>query len=556
MSNLTEHGSARWLTKDEAINQGLIDAGGITLGHWWQGEGDETIVEPVNYNGDQHMITLAGTGMGKGTTAIIPNLLDYAGGVICIDPKGENAIVTAAARCGWSNVQVLDPWRIALDRLRDDCGYDGQDEGYDEFEAAGFNPLDMLDPDGNDLTDDAAKIADALVMDEGGQNSHWSNSAKATLAGFCIHVVTSPKEEGQRHLGRVRDILSLPPKELYALIEDMAANGHPAAKAAANRMMQKSEKEFQAIISTAVTNTDFLDSKGVRESLKESTFDFADLKDDDKPLTVYLVLPADRLATHGRWLRLMISMALSAVARRKGKPKIPALFILDEMAALGQLEAIQQAFGLFRGFGLRLWAIFQDLSQMQNLYRDGWQTFIANSGVVQIFGTGDVLTADYVSRYLGQRTIEQISVATAKRRDGTMWLFVGAEPEYSSMNDRRFGRPLMTPDEVRRLQSHEQIVLMPSTYPMWIGKTPYWDDQRFIEYDEIGAWIMQYTQHPDYPLPDGESWFVLSGQAERDKNAEAIRRRQAHAAEEAAKQREAERAAKASEPKKKRWGLF
>jgi type IV secretion system protein VirD4 len=47
---------------------------------------------------------------GRGT--IIPNLLDYPGSVVCIDPKGENARITARHRARFGSVHVLDPFGV------------------------------------------------------------------------------------------------------------------------------------------------------------------------------------------------------------------------------------------------------------------------------------------------------------------------------------------------------------------------------------------------------------------------------------------------------------
>ena len=48
--------------------------------------------------------------------------------------------------------------------------------------------------------------------------------------------------------------------------------------------------------------------------------------------------------------------------------KQPALFLLDEFAALGRLEAVERAMGLMAGYGLQLWPILQDMSQLKDLY--------------------------------------------------------------------------------------------------------------------------------------------------------------------------------------------
>ena len=39
-------------------------------------------------------------GAGKGVGVVVPNLLTYAGSVICTDPKGENHAITARAGSG------------------------------------------------------------------------------------------------------------------------------------------------------------------------------------------------------------------------------------------------------------------------------------------------------------------------------------------------------------------------------------------------------------------------------------------------------------------------
>ena len=114
-------------------------------------------------------------------------------------------------------------------------------------------------------------------------------------------------------------------------------------------------------------------------------------------MTVYLILPADRLKTFDRWLRLLIQQAITVNARNvEQKPEKPILFLLDEMPTLGRLPALEQAYGLMAGFGMQLWGIAQDLSQLERIYGEhGWQTFISNSGVIQYFGSRDKMTAEY-----------------------------------------------------------------------------------------------------------------------------------------------------------------
>ena len=58
----------------------------------------------LHYDGAAHLLTMAPTRSGKGVGTIIPNLLLLDRSVICIDPKGENARVTARARAAKGKV--------------------------------------------------------------------------------------------------------------------------------------------------------------------------------------------------------------------------------------------------------------------------------------------------------------------------------------------------------------------------------------------------------------------------------------------------------------------
>lgn len=114
------------------------------------------------------MLTIALTRSGKGVGTIIPNLLLLDRSVICIDPQGENARVTALTRASKGDVWCLDPFGP----------------------AARYNPLGWwLDAANLDIAEDAQTVADALVHDAPGQSSeaHWNEEAKALIVHHPPH---------------------------------------------------------------------------------------------------------------------------------------------------------------------------------------------------------------------------------------------------------------------------------------------------------------------------------------------------------------------------------
>ena len=152
--------------------------------------------------------------------------------------------------------------------------------------------------------------------------------------------------------------------------------------------------------STADRQTWWLLSKPMRDNMVRNDLNFADLK--RRPMTVYVILPAERMRTHAVWLRLLIVSALHALYKPGG---LPVLFMLDEFAQLGHLGPIEDAFGLVRGYGVQLWPILQDLAQLKALYKERWETFVANAGVVQAFTPNDLTTADWMSKRAGDTTV-------------------------------------------------------------------------------------------------------------------------------------------------------
>ena len=197
---------------------------------------------------------------------------------------------------------------------------------------------------------------------------------------------------------------------LDGLIFEMRCNSgaHDIARAAAWDMADKPEKERDSILSSARRQTAFLDLPRMRAVLTEGTFprtipDLDVLKTASGGASIYLCLPAGYMRICSRWLRLFVDLALKAMERREAaQPKGPVLFCLDEFPVLGYMPQLEAAAGQLAGFGVRLWPIVQDLTQLKALYNDRWETFIGNAAVVQFFGNSDLTTLKYMSELAGK----------------------------------------------------------------------------------------------------------------------------------------------------------
>lgn len=368
-----------------------IDPAAVYLGRYLN---QDRLGETLSYGGERHLLLFGPNGSGKGTRLLVPNLLRLERkSLVVIDPKGELAAITAAHRRQVSQVVILNPFNLL------------------DMASAGFNPLATLDPDSDTFMDDAAGVGEALIKVEE-RDPHWSESAQGLIVGLLMWEVQQARREGRAPLlENVRQLLTEPDE--YELIDGkrrlikglritaarMCDQGGFEIESLIGRFLRDTD-EIASIQSTADRQTSWILSRPMRADLARNGINFADLK--CRPVTVYVVLPAERMRTHSVWLRLVIVTALRSLYRPGG---LPTLFMLDEFAQLGHLGPIEDAFGLVRGYGVQLWPILQDLNQLKALYKERWETFVGNAGVVQGFAPNDLTTADWMSRRAGETTV-------------------------------------------------------------------------------------------------------------------------------------------------------
>ena len=465
---------ARWLTPAEMTGEQWRHEGGLLLGR--------RAGRLIGWNDDRHVMTIAGSRAGKGVSLIIPNLLFYEGSALVIDPKGENARVTAGRRGRGTksggpglgqDVHVLDPFEVS------------------GLATASFNPLAEIDLDSDDCAEDAGMFADALIMHPDRGEKHWTESAQALLRALILVTLADP-DPARRNLITVRRLLMLtderiedklfehpptlgkitPQEALLQILKEQTGPHRDICLGLAGHLEGMGENERGSVLSAAKTQTQWLDDKRMKDVLCRNDFRMADLK--QRRTTIYLCLPAMRMGTHARWLRLMILLALSVMERTKVKTPAPVLFVLDEFPVLGHIQAIETAAGLMAGFGVKLWTILQNVGQLKQHYEKAWETFIANSGVVTAFGVVDQESLKVLSDKLGRlRMAEQVSSGAAGNA-----LVSGA----AAFRDERFEAPLLAEDELGRIFSRDEkrlLILGAGRSPAIAERLRYFDDAMF-----------------------------------------------------------------------------
>lgn len=471
------------------------------------------MLRPIGLPTEKHMVTIAGTGSGKSTAALIPNMCIHPGSLLCIDPKGELARITARRRGPGGNgvrgmeqaVHVLDPFNATGFALSSAYNV------FDEMAA-------VVATDADRPVSYAGTIAEALVRPLSEKEGYWDEAAKTYLRGLILYVFAHEPAE-QRTLSRLRTFVTqgdleghrkalkagtikrgqLTPHDV--LIEKMMAcrpgpYGEAIASAAASiEMMGPNQRG--GVITTAQEHTGFLDAPEIRRVTSRSDFLLEDLKNAET--SVYLCLPPHMVAgKEGRWLRMFVLLFIEMMMRVRKAPKPPVLLAIDEFPNLGKLEGIELVAPMLRSYGARFWAVGQDIEQFKKVYPQSWGGFIGGAEAVQVMGVKHAETVDLIVELLGRHVVTETTVEQGKRRR------------------RRIEKPLLDADQLRRILSPErknEIIWRGNARPMMLRTAPYFEylpswyfdpDERYREKLRHRIWRPWFRKDhgPPFTVPE------------------------------------------------------
>jgi type IV secretion system protein VirD4 len=444
------HGGAKFAETKDLRKAGLFKGNGIPIGYDGHRE--------LHYPGAAHLLTIAPTRGG------INALLSWRHSCVVIDPKAENACVTAHFRKRFGKVWVLNPFHIWPDKLSG-------------LKYACFNPMSVLDCASPAFHAMCEKIAAVLIVeDEHSEGRHWTAAARILVSGI-IAALARHADADRRNLVEVLSILS-GGDELFRFCREAMQSKDPDIIRKLQRFALPEDKEpsreMVDVVSTAITQLGFI-TGAIAESLRgPGDFRFADLK-RNPGTTVYVCLPLDTLDVTDKYFRLVVDCFLADLLGegRRGKSK-PVLTIIDEMFQLGpHMKSLANAMGMAAGAApIQIWGVLQDLSQLQGMFPKTWESFIQNS-VSMWLAARDATTREYVSKLAGTcEVVTRSRNANLDRQTGEVVV---------SESGSQFGRPLLHPHEVGALAKDEMLVFGVEGVngPIRAKRKPYWKVGKF-----------------------------------------------------------------------------
>ena len=418
--------------------------------------------EVLRADDELHQAIVGPTRSGKGAGFIAPTCLSWEGSLLAFDVKAEAFKWSAATRAVRGNkVFVFDPLKPRTDR---------------------FNPLDFIRPLGERGYSDVTRYANLLVPPS--KEAVWSQNARLFLAGLIAYVLESERYEGRRNLAEVYRLVmnEHDPAELYQGIlerEDLSDFVHSRVGAIANMTSEKTREGYIGNVRAALEP---YGNPTLAAAISASDFDVRELRRE--PTSIYITCTADELPQLAPLIRLMIQITSDHLVRALPGTDEPhrVQILVDEFAEFGKMDELARQMPLMAGFGVNLSLIFQNLSQLDDIYgRHARNAIMGNAGRRLYLAFNDNETADYVSATCGITTVDVVDEQTSRH----MGRITGR-----TRSVRQQTRPLLRPDECHTLPRDELILLQEGLHPVR-GK-------KFFYFEDVGLKRLTET-----PLPHG-----------------------------------------------------
>lgn len=467
------HGDARFATSADiavstSVTLGQAESRGIVIGRF-KGK-------LIRYIKPDFVSLGAGTRAGKGAGIVIPNLLEWQDSLIVLDIKQECFNITSRYRQEVlkQDVFLFNPF---------------------SFTTHQFNPFYYLNLQHVEGSTDLMGMAEIIYPTDSvtGAERHFNNAAQSlfiALAKALWLLLHSQSLFLQEHgipkifsignlfvlyntvsMTDITDVLeeNIRLQKLDKIQIELAQD----ALAKIRSFMLLGDEGKASVISTFEKQLKLFALPVVKGATDHNSFDFRNLR--RQKMTIYLSIAPKDLKIASLILNLFFNCAIriNLIENPDFVPelKYSLLLILDEFPAIGSLPYVKEAAGYIAGYKIQLLTIFQNVSQLNEIYGDqGRKTLLANHSCKIVFAPNEQDDAEYFSKEIAYITTH----SNAKSRNSHKASVSHGRSESEAK------RALMLPQELKQLAFEEQIILLNGEHSIKCDKALYFKDQYFM----------------------------------------------------------------------------
>lgn len=480
-----QYGSAKWNTKKELqknlktnilnfhelskIKEISFKSGGLIIGQ----EKRKNTEKLLYISKDYHSLIIGSTGAGKTRRLLLPSLCNYLfarESIICTDPKGE----------------ILQYSMPLLEKL-----------GYKVLTIDFKNPMkstryNFLQPVINAFKQgDIRKaeeycwdITQALVGNEDTKMEKiWKDGEMSIIAGTIMTVVAENMEHPQyQNLTNVYTFISEMCRTengkmaINYFIEHLPPT-HPAINIFGIARIAP-EKTRSSFFTSALTTLRLFTSQTIYDMTCNSDFDLTDL--GKGKYFVDIILPDEKLTYYSLaalYTKQQYNALVEYADNHGGKLKTRVNFLMDEFGNYVAIEGFGNMMTVARSRGIFFHLFIQSFSQLVKVYGKEIAELIKDNCLLWIYlKTASFETANEISKKLGNYTTTSDSKSNSytKYQSGS-----------NSESINLISRPLLTEDEIIRINSPEAIVMITGMYP-YLAKLRDFSEYKFNEILGLG----------------------------------------------------------------------
>ena len=440
-----EHGSASWGSVRE-LDKKYRD----------KDAGENVILTQhlqMSMNGKLHrrnllQIIVGGSGSGKTRFLAKPNLMLANASFIVTDPKGE--MLRAVGNLFLEEGYVLRVFDL-IDPSKSDC----------------YNPFCYIRKDA-----DVFKLIDNFIKNTTPKGAKandpfWEKSETALDAALMLYLLHEAPVEDQNmetilymiENGGAKeedDDYQSPLDLLFEALEEeqpdhIAVRQYHIFKQAAGKTAKS------ILVSAAVRLASFT----LPEIQRITASDDMELgKLGERKQAIFCIIPDSNDASLNFLVGMLYTQAFQELYYQadkvhQGALPVPVRLMFDEFANVALPDGYARLQATMRSRNIMSTIILQNISQLKALFKDDWEGIIGNADSFVYLGGNEQSTHKYISELLGKETIDTRTSSQSKGRNGSF-----------SQNFQQTGRELMTPDEVRRLDNKNAIVLIRGEKPV------------------------------------------------------------------------------------------
>ena len=380
---------------------------------------------------NNNTFVVGGSGSGKTSFFLTPNLLNLHGCNIFTDPKG-------------TLVEELGPW---LEKQPDTRVY--TINMCEMNKSMHINPFLFIEK-----KSDISKLIQNLIQNTenanikaSSQDPFWQKAEKMFLESIFLYVwMECPKATWNQETGEVRKLEVNMKSVLYLIDEAQFGEGDEAPKLDA-RMAKLEEKKPEHPAVKAYKRYRGGPDETVRSVLmtvnaRMQPFDNDELLDifstNDVPLdevgvgvdgdgktksNIFIVIPDDDETYNfvpGMIYTLLFQKLYSQARFYGGKLPMDVGFFLDEFANTKMPSNFDKILATCRSRGIYCIPMLQSLAQIKTLFAEGaWEGVVGNCDTFLYLGGNEASTFEYISKLLGKWTIDKKTSGESKGSSGS-----------------------------------------------------------------------------------------------------------------------------------------